>query len=71
LVAWVRKEIGPIASPDLIQFAPGLPKTRSGKIMRRLLKDIAEGRALGDTTTLADPSVVARLKDDYESKGEG
>ena len=57
LVAWVRKEIGPIASPDLIQFAPGLPKTRSGKIMRRILRKIAENEygALGDTSTLADP----------------
>ena len=58
LVAWVRKDIGPIASPDLIQFAPGLPKTRSGKIMRRLLRDIANGKTLGDTTTLADQGVV-------------
>ena len=57
LVAWVRKEIGPIASPDLIQFAPSLPKTRSGKIMRRILRKIAEDEfgALGDTSTLADP----------------
>ena len=57
LVAWVRKEIGPIASPDLIQFAPGLPKTRSGKIMRRILRKIAENEygSLGDTSTLADP----------------
>ena len=57
LVAWVRKEIGPIASPDLIQFAPGLPKTRSGKIMRRILRKIAEDEFgnLGDTSTLADP----------------
>mgnify|MGYP006147735733 CR=1 FL=1 len=54
-------EIGPFAAPDVVQFAPGLPKTRSGKIMRRLLRDIAEGRALGDTTTLADPKVVATL----------
>jgi acetyl-CoA synthetase len=63
LVAWVRKDIGPIASPDLIQFAPGLPKTRSGKIMRRILRKIAEGDTsnLGDTTTLADPSVVTDL----------
>ena len=63
LVAWVRKEIGPIASPDLIQFAPGLPKTRSGKIMRRILRKIAEDEsgALGDTSTLADPSLVERL----------
>ncbi|MET0869283.1 MAG: acetate--CoA ligase [Methyloceanibacter sp.] len=60
---WVRKEIGPIASPDLIQFAPGLPKTRSGKIMRRILRKIAEDEFgnLGDTSTLADPSVVADL----------
>jgi acetyl-CoA synthetase len=63
LVAWVRKEIGPIASPDVLQWAPGLPKTRSGKIMRRILRKIAEGefQALGDTTTLADPSVVQDL----------
>jgi acetyl-CoA synthetase len=60
---WVRKEIGPIASPDLIQFAPGLPKTRSGKIMRRILRKIAEDdfSNLGDTSTLADPSVVEDL----------
>jgi acetyl-CoA synthetase len=63
LVAWVRKEIGPIASPDIIQFAPGLPKTRSGKIMRRILRKIAENEfgALGDTSTLADPGVVDDL----------
>ncbi|WP_020173832.1 acetate--CoA ligase [Methyloferula stellata] len=63
LVAWVRKEIGPIASPDIIQFAPGLPKTRSGKIMRRILRKIAENEfgALGDTSTLADPTVVDDL----------
>ena len=63
LYHWVRKEIGPIASPDLIQWAPGLPKTRSGKIMRRILRKIAEDdfRALGDTSTLADPSVVDEL----------
>ena len=63
LVTWVRKEIGPIASPDLIQWAPGLPKTRSGKIMRRILRKIAENDfgALGDTSTLADPSVVEEL----------
>ena len=60
---WVRTEIGPIASPDLIQWAPGLPKTRSGKIMRRILRKIAEDDfgALGDTSTLADPSVVDDL----------
>jgi acetyl-CoA synthetase len=63
LVAWVRKEIGPIASPDAIQWAPGLPKTRSGKIMRRILRKIAanETNALGDTSTLADPTVVEEL----------
>ena len=65
LVKWVRSEIGPIATPDVIQFAPGLPKTRSGKIMRRILRKIAEGevsaQALGDTSTLADPSVVDNL----------
>ena len=63
LVSWVRKEIGPIASPDLIQWAPGLPKTRSGKIMRRILRKIAENDygSLGDTSTLADPSVVDEL----------
>src|SRR5690606_19621569 len=63
LVTWVRKEIGPIASPDLIQWAPGLPKTRSGKIMRRILRKIAENDygTLGDTSTLADPSVVEDL----------
>ena len=63
LITWVRKEIGPIASPDLIQWAPGLPKTRSGKIMRRILRKIAENDYgnLGDTSTLADPSVVDDL----------
>jgi acetyl-CoA synthetase len=63
LVAWVRKEIGPIATPDFIQFAPGLPKTRSGKIMRRILRKIAEDDfgSLGDTSTLADPTVVDDL----------
>nr|WP_097068839.1 acetate--CoA ligase [Rhodobacter maris] len=65
LVKWVRTEIGPIASPDLIQWAPGLPKTRSGKIMRRILRKIAENDygALGDISTLADPSVVQELID--------
>ena len=65
LVQWVRKEIGPIATPDLIQWAPGLPKTRSGKIMRRILRKIAENEPgnLGDTTTLADPAVVTDLVD--------
>lgn len=63
LVAWVRKEIGPIATPDAIQWAPGLPKTRSGKIMRRILRKIAanETDSLGDTSTLADPAVVQEL----------
>ncbi|MBA3929832.1 MAG: acetate--CoA ligase [Xanthomonas sp.] len=63
LVAWVRKEIGPIATPDHLQWAPGLPKTRSGKIMRRILRKIAENapEQLGDTSTLADPSVVDSL----------
>jgi acetyl-CoA synthetase len=63
LVGWVRREIGPIASPDVIQWAPGLPKTRSGKIMRRILRKIAanETDALGDTSTLADPAVVTDL----------
>ena len=62
------KKIGALARPDDILFSADLPKTRSGKIMRRLLRDIAEGRALGDTTTLADPNVVASLKDQYEDK---
>jgi acetyl-CoA synthetase len=63
LVKWVRTEIGPIAAPDLIQWAPGLPKTRSGKIMRRILRKIAENdfAALGDISTLADPAVVEEL----------
>ena len=63
LIAWVRHEIGPIATPDVIQFAPGLPKTRSGKIMRRILRKIGEGDVsnLGDTSTLADPAVVDSL----------
>ncbi|MFL5230297.1 MAG: acetate--CoA ligase [Microvirga sp.] len=70
LVAWVRKDIGPIASPDLIQFAPGLPKTRSGKIMRRILRKIAEDdfSALGDTSTLADPAVVEDLIANRQNK---
>jgi acetyl-CoA synthetase len=65
LVAWVRQEISPIAAPDLVQWAPGLPKTRSGKIMRRILRKIAAGEhdALGDVTTLADPNVVDELVD--------
>ena len=63
LIKWVRREIGPFAAPDTIQWAPGLPKTRSGKIMRRILRKVAEGEtgALGDTSTLADPSVVDDL----------
>jgi acetyl-CoA synthetase len=64
--AHVASKIGPIARPDDLFFCAELPKTRSGKIMRRLLRDVAEGRALGDTTTLADPAVVASLKDQYE-----
>jgi acetyl-CoA synthetase len=68
LKAHVTKKIGAIARPDEIFFSADLPKTRSGKIMRRLLKDIAEGRALGDTTTLADPAVVNKLKDMYEAQ---
>ncbi len=59
----VVRKIGSIARPEDILFAADLPKTRSGKIMRRLLKDIAEGKTLGDTTTLADPSVIAKLKE--------
>ena len=70
LKLWVRKQIGPIATPDLIQFAPGLPKTRSGKIMRRILRKIAanEHNELGDTTTLADPSVVESLIENRQNK---
>jgi acetyl-CoA synthetase len=68
LKAHVAKKIGALARPDDILFTADLPKTRSGKIMRRLLKDIAEGRTLGDTTTLADPAVVAKLKDQYEAQ---
>ena len=70
LVQWVRKEIGPIASPDLIQWAPGLPKTRSGKIMRRILRKIAENEfsSLGDTSTLADPGVVDDLVENRQNK---
>jgi acetyl-CoA synthetase len=63
----VVKKIGAIARPEEILFTADLPKTRSGKIMRRLLRDIAEGRAIGDTTTLADPTVVAKLKEKYET----
>ncbi len=68
LKAHVAQKIGPVARPDDIFFTAELPKTRSGKIMRRLLRDVAEGRALGDTTTLADPSVVSALKEKYEDK---
>ena len=70
LVKWVRKEIGPIASPDLIQWAPGLPKTRSGKIMRRILRKIAanEQDELGDISTLADPSVVTDLVENRQNR---
>ncbi|MFC7047811.1 acetate--CoA ligase [Emcibacter nanhaiensis] len=70
LVKWVRAEIGPIASPDMIQFAPGLPKTRSGKIMRRILRKIAENEfgSLGDTSTLADPSIVDILIENRQNK---
>jgi len=70
LKLWVRKQIGPIATPDVIQFAPGLPKTRSGKIMRRILRKIAanEPENLGDTSTLADPSVVASLIENRQNK---
>ena len=67
---WVRKEIGPIASPDLIQWAPGLPKTRSGKIMRRILRKVAENDfgSLGDTSTLADPAVVTDLIENRQNR---
>jgi acetyl-CoA synthetase len=72
LIGWVRKEIGPIASPDLIQFAPGLPKTRSGKIMRRILRKIAEDEYsnLGDTSTLADPAVVDDLVNNRQNRSK-
>ena len=65
---FVAEKIGAIAKPDDVLFSADLPKTRSGKIMRRLLRDIAEGRALGDTTTLADPNVVNALKEMYEAQ---
>ena len=73
LVLWVRKEIGPFAAPDQIQFSPGLPKTRSGKIMRRILRKIAEDdfSNLGDTSTLADPSVVTDLVENRQNKAPG
>ena len=71
LVQWVRKEIGPIAQPDAIQWAPGLPKTRSGKIMRRILRKVAgsEYDGLGDVSTLAEPDVVQRLIDEHKKVG--
>jgi len=70
LKLWVRKQIGPIATPDIIQFAPGLPKTRSGKIMRRILRKIAanEHDELGDTSTLADPSVISSIVENRKNK---
>ena len=70
VVQWVRKEIGPIASPDWLQWAPGLPKTRSGKIMRRILRKIAENdySNLGDTSTLAEPAVVDDLIDNRQNR---
>ena len=73
LRTWVRKEIGPIATPDLIQFAPGLPKTRSGKIMRRILRKIAEDdfSNLGDTSTLAEPAVVDDLVENRQNRRSG
>jgi acetyl-CoA synthetase len=73
LVAHVRKEIGPLATPDLIQFSPGLPKTRSGKIMRRILRKIAEDdfSNLGDTSTLAEPAVVDDLVNNRQNKHAG
>ena len=70
LIKHVAEKIGPIAKPEVIFFTAELPKTRSGKIMRRLLRDIAEGKALGDTTTLADPTVMENLKQQYEEKYE-
>ena len=72
LANWVRKEISPIASPDLIQFAPNLPKTRSGKIMRRILRKIAEDEYgnLGDTSTLADPHVVDDLVNNRQNRSK-
>ena len=69
LMLHVAAKIGSIAKPDDIFFAAELPKTRSAKIMRRLLRDIAEGRVLGDTTTLADPTVIAKLKSQYKDEG--
>ena len=73
LVVWVRKKIGPFAAPDLIQFTPMLPKTRSGKIMRRILRKIVENEygSLGDISTLAGPSIVAELIDKRQNRGKG
>ena len=70
LIQWIRKNIGAIATPDIIQFAPGLPKTRSGKIMRRILRKIASDdyKNLGDTSTLADQSVIENLLANRENK---
>ena len=70
LVQFVRKEIGPIATIDILQWAPGLPKTRSGKIMRRILRKVAENEidSLGDTSTLADPAVVDHLVENRANK---
>ena len=65
----VTKKIGALARPEVIILTADLPKTRSGKIMRRLLRDIASGKALGDTTTLADPAVIETLKQKYEEAG--
>ena len=72
LQQWVRKEIGPIAKPDLLQWAPGLPKTRSGKIMRRILRKVAadDFGNLGDTSTLADPSVVDELIESRQNRAD-
>jgi acetyl-CoA synthetase len=72
LQQWVRKEIGPIAKPDMIQWAPGLPKTRSGKIMRRILRKVAadDFAELGDTSTLADPAVVEDLIENRQNRAE-
>jgi len=67
-IQFVGKKLGPICRPDDVILTAELPKTRSGKIMRRLLRDVAEGRVLGDTTTLADPTVVSALRDKYASE---
>jgi acetyl-CoA synthetase len=66
---WIGHRIGSFAKPERVLFAVDLPKTRSGKIMRRLLRDVAEGHALGDVTTLADPNAVAEIKERYEEEG--